>query len=617
MTAKVFAFHLRAINDDLHARMDAWAAAAFLDYVVYASNQQPQPRHVLLFAKTHPTAQIALSRGALTVQTKLGLDYLPERIHARVPFVENVLRQTAGGIPLPLYVRGEAFSAAALASGLRRSGRLLNPDHSMASLVAAGDLKVTDVGKIDMARSVVRSEAIMRAFSQKKDLEGELPVTFYKYNEAGERMPEGPTKETGLATTVVLNGLPGDTLSKRKHQWIWSRTGNRGKRDAREGICVCLTREGFSLSHPAGKTTTLRMALEPYKAVFISDPSNAVDVPWDAHIIVLDEVSPQKKPCETTLKAMTSGWASSGALNRKSYGASYVPRDDAQIIILSNHSPYEVYATWDPKSKIRRAKADVIGPLELRFNITRLDGDDFEEKVKWYDPANLTQEEYNRHVRDTFYDNLRPANSTGNCSTLLVKKVLTKLFGIHTARMNGQCITYVHVCQALFLAIPFEDYITVLNIVNEFAQPLYFPPKPATEEYNVHFRHDPRPNLYQELVDNMRFPQEVLPDFERRTERDYNGVLVRDAVYERRVRLAAETWKAQRQRQRQQPRVCHRNMHHRAQPHGTNTGRAPLGEEENIDAHLEAVMEAEEEYYVGPRSPDNDEMEAALAADAW
>ena len=33
--------------------------------------------------------------------------------------------------------------------------------------------------------------------------------------------------------------------------------------------------------------------------------------------------------------------------------------------------------------------------------------------------------------------------------------------------------------------------------------------------------------------------------------------------------------------------------------------------------YLEAVMEAEEEYYVGPRSPDNDEMEAALAADAW
>ena len=99
----------------------------------------------------------------------------------------------------------------------------------MVSLVATGELKVTDVGKVDMARSVVRSEAITRAFNEKEDLNGELPVTFYMYNEEGERMPEGPTKETGLATTVVLNGLPGVTLDKRKHQWIWSKTGNRGK----------------------------------------------------------------------------------------------------------------------------------------------------------------------------------------------------------------------------------------------------------------------------------------------------------------------------------------------------------------------------------------------------
>jgi hypothetical protein len=98
----------------------------------------------------------------------------------------------------------------------------------MSGLVAAGDLRVTDVGRIDNARSVLHPESINRAFAQKKDLHGDLPIVFYLYDSEGRRVPPGPTKKLGKPTTVVLHGLPGDTLSKKKHVWIYSKDGNRG-----------------------------------------------------------------------------------------------------------------------------------------------------------------------------------------------------------------------------------------------------------------------------------------------------------------------------------------------------------------------------------------------------
>jgi adhesin HecA-like repeat protein len=143
--------------------------------------------------------------------------------------VENVLRLTTGAqAPAPVFYKGENFSAAALAGLLSKRGRLMNREHAMSGLVASGDLRVTDVGRIDNARSVLQSEAIHRAFSQKRDLDGVLPVVFYLYDSEGRRVAPGPTKKLGKPTTVFLHGLPGDTLSKRKHIWIYSKDGNRG-----------------------------------------------------------------------------------------------------------------------------------------------------------------------------------------------------------------------------------------------------------------------------------------------------------------------------------------------------------------------------------------------------
>jgi hypothetical protein len=78
-------------------------------------------------------------------------------------------------------------------------------------------------------------------------------------------------------------------LTKRKHWWIYSKQGNRGK------------------------TTSTKLALaDRYKAHFISDVRNAVDIPPDAQFLILDEVDFRNKPTIATLKALTSGTANLG-----------------------------------------------------------------------------------------------------------------------------------------------------------------------------------------------------------------------------------------------------------------------------------------------------------------
>ena len=540
MTAVTFAFFIHEADEHLRARLDAWAETMGLHYLVYESGHN----YVLVICKATPHLQVPLSRGAWTVKDKLGLGYVPTRITPGSPFMEKLLRITNGNrAPDPVFHKGEQFSFQAMAGALSKAGRLINLQNSMTDLVTAGDLKVTDVGRLDIARAVLERERVCNAFSQKDDLEGELPIEFGLYDADGNLLPPGPTKQLGARTRVNILGLPGDTMSKRKHWWIYSKDGNRGK------------------------TTTTKLALaDRYKAHFISDVRNAVEIPPDAHFLILDEVDPRNKPTIATLKALTSGTASLGSINRKSYGASYRPRDDAQFIVLSNHSPYEVYAVWDKEKRLRRCRGDHMGPLELRFHIIRLDGDDLEEKVKWYDPQHLSQEDYRRHIRDVFYSELRLSNYTGNCSTALVKKVLVQLFQIHSMRTPGTP-TYLTLANDLQDALPMDDYLTVLDIFERFGTVNGFPQAESCLEYNVHFRHDPHADAYAEMLAHMRHDPVLAPRFDRRAELTASGP-VGNPGRRRAMDRAAEVLKNQ-----PRPRVDPRNQHHLAMPHGGNPNR--------------------------------------------
>jgi hypothetical protein len=397
----------------------------------------------------------------------------------------------------------------------------------------------------------------------------------------------------------------------------------------------------------------MRLALEPFKAHFVPDSRNAVDVPPDVQLIVLDEVSPTNRPNIATLKALTSGSANIGSLNRKSYGHSYVPREDAQIVIISNHSPWEVYATWDANKKVKRAKSDTVGPFELWFTIYRLDGENLDEKVQWFDPEHLTPDEYRQHLRDSFYNHVRAANSTGNCSTALVKKVLVILFQIHSARTQWSS-TYVNLANDLQDAIHVDDYLILLDIFDRFGTPMGFPYCAAHLEYNVHFRHDPRPDLYAELLANMRHHPALTPRWNRGDELSPAGPVVLHPGRERATRAAAtamrnrgrpqeaaapvpvfieqpqedepdpaaanpEGEQQQQQQQRLRPakppqRTDPSNDHHRALPHGTNASYVapPTPPQPMVDADFSSYHDSERQFAWGPE-PDEDE----LAEAAW
>jgi hypothetical protein len=224
MTACKFAFYLRDANDQINDRMSAWATEHFLDYVIYRTEH----RVVLIFGKLNPRQQVALSRGAQTVADKLELNYAPERIAPGAPFLENVLRLTVGNrAPILLYLKGYQFSQAALQTALKKSGRLMNPEYPIATLVTRGDLKVNQVGPIDQARTILRSEAMTNAFNEKKDLQGTLNIEYGLYDAQGRLMDPGPTKRLGARTVVPFTGYPGHDGVKKKHIYIYSKDGNR------------------------------------------------------------------------------------------------------------------------------------------------------------------------------------------------------------------------------------------------------------------------------------------------------------------------------------------------------------------------------------------------------
>ena len=92
-----------------------------------------------------------------------------------------------------------------------------------------------------------------------------------------------------------------------------------------------------------------------------------------AQFILADEVSADRRMTLADLKTLTGGDASHFAGRRKSHGASFVPRRDAQVIFFSNHHLFEVYGRWSAKHGRRLINASVAANLRARFYIIKLD----------------------------------------------------------------------------------------------------------------------------------------------------------------------------------------------------------------------------------------------------
>jgi hypothetical protein len=144
----------------------------------------------------------------------------------------------------------------------------------------------------------------------------------------------------------------------------------------------------------------------------------------------LDEVGPTNCIPIAQLKGLAGGDASTSFLNRKSYGQSFVPRKDAQFIILSNHSPYEVYAD---KKKGRMDCTDMQA-IEERFHVIRLDGPNTEERARFADVKVLTKYEFHEAMYEVLYDKNRFLNKHGMLTKGELRDALTESYRMYLDR---------------------------------------------------------------------------------------------------------------------------------------------------------------------------------------
>lgn len=123
----------------------------------------------------------------------------------------------------------------------------------------------------------------------------------------------------------------------------------------------------FYSTHPGyGKTTFIYQALNHLNACVLSDVNNWFGVQEGAQFVMIDEYGKTNRFSWDALKRLTGGNASLFAGNRKSFGASYTPREDAQLVIFSNNHLFECLG----KKKIT-PEEEVI--MRDRFFIHKLD----------------------------------------------------------------------------------------------------------------------------------------------------------------------------------------------------------------------------------------------------
>ena len=139
------------------------------------------------------------------------------------------------------------------------------------------------------------------------------------------------------------------TFVKRKHYFFYSK------------------RPGY------GKTSFLKACLQLFNASVVNDLHNWANVKEDAQFLLIDEYGHQRRLKIEDLTALTSGVANSIAGIKKSYGSSYVPRPDAQLIIFSTHHLFDCIGTYDKTSGRRMVSKQLANLLLDRFFIHKLD----------------------------------------------------------------------------------------------------------------------------------------------------------------------------------------------------------------------------------------------------
>lgn len=267
--------------------------------------------------------------------------------------------------------------------------------------VREGLVPIFQASSVKTARSIKDEEDREKEMRARPPFPATIPLRFHKWREGEPVYEDEEDDEEGHHNDSlypkkkrrkrdrkrmhekVVHFVPmtEDTRTKLKHLFVYS------------------TMAGY------GKTTTVANEIvDKYSAVFVNDANNGTNIPKGVKVLVFDEFKGNKTMSLESLRAITSGNASRGAINRKSYGESYEPAKDAQVIILSNMSPYQMYGEYDRTLMRNVMSEETLSTITDRFHIHCLNDVDEDERLKYLSPEAMDREHLllaiERHQRE-------------------------------------------------------------------------------------------------------------------------------------------------------------------------------------------------------------------------
>ena len=397
------------------------------------------PGKTILLMKKRRSGKLFFNSGMKTIQSMLG--GIPvERLEIPRPAPAGILNDIfPGGYHAPDVIQwmGDVFSPKSIKKSIdlfrNQEKMIISNDMPLRQLVGRSYIKLTELPLVASAREHLNFEDKMTAFMEKEELKGKHVLTFRPHDNDGVPIPDG--KET----EVAIVGRPGQTKRERKHYWIYYRTGN----------------------YYGG----IHEIVQKYKSAIISHASNAMGMPEYAQFLIFEEFSPTQKLDLSQLKRLTGGDASSCFFNRKSSG---ILRKDAQFIVTGNNSPYETYAVRDKGTGAKFLSRDALSAIEARFQIIRLDGDDSEEKIKHVHVSLLSEDEYLRNLRNTFYQPITRCLNLNALTTISVKNALLRCMQVYKCRYAGEECNLMCLMMDLAKIIPDEDLMVINQIIEQY-----------------------------------------------------------------------------------------------------------------------------------------------------
>jgi len=364
----------------------------------------------LLFSSN--TKKLHLKSGAWTLQKCLGLSRIPIRLESYAPLPDNfIIKYFADGYDEAkiYHTIGEKFTRVQVDLVLQNYGdrerirktnqHILSTDTT--NLVQDGTVSILDVSRVEQGKKMLRRN--MREICRNPDLDGPITLTFEQY--AIDGPDDCPAKLVGKfpPIEITLVGRPGQTRIKRKHYAIYSKL------------------PGF------GKTYHMERLEEMYNVHIVNDTNNWTTVPYNAQILVLDEVGYVHNRLDfDNLKALTGGTASSFTGNCKTFGDSFIPRKDVQVIMLSNRPPYDIYGKWNAALGRRIMTTEEIDQFHARFKVFRLDGSLDEDIAICSTPDEWSDEQFRnecRHIVDRMFASLNSKEPVERHVTAMIHAV--------------------------------------------------------------------------------------------------------------------------------------------------------------------------------------------------